>query len=314
MLPHPIHALPSPPLLQPDPRQLPPSSIYNFPTWSRQLRAFIADVVGEPAALVCNSVGGLAGLQVTAACRPPCSEAPFCGFMRLLVSLLRQREPQHAGCCSASACLFRPSLARLQRPCRADSLPLLPGPAPGCALQAALDDPSLVRGVQVMNISLRMLVSRCCRELQHCSSVGTAALHAWSGAPCRAGLEAAVDGAWRCRFCFGACMRWTSTPVSPRPQASAAAPPTSAAQHVSKEPEWQRPLVKALQDTLRTTPLGAWFFSQIANRQVRGRADGWWAGRLLSRGRGSRQGLLQWPAASPASLPGWQWAVEDGGN
>lgn len=68
----------SPPGLQPDPRQLPPSSLYNFPTWSRQLRAFIADVVREPAALVCNSVGGLAGLQVTRCCRLlRCSPAPM---------------------------------------------------------------------------------------------------------------------------------------------------------------------------------------------------------------------------------------------
>ncbi|KAI3430275.1 hypothetical protein D9Q98_004871 [Chlorella vulgaris] len=107
---------------KPDPRQQPINTIYNFSTWSRQLRDFTAGVIGEPATLVCNSVGGLAGLQ------------------------------------------------------------------------AALDDASLVRGVQVMNISLRML-------------------------------------------------------------------------HSSKQAEWQRPLVRALQNTLRETQLGAWFFSQIANQK-----------------------------------------------
>ncbi|PRW20472.1 chloroplastic isoform X1 [Chlorella sorokiniana] len=106
---------------KPDPRQYgPPSSLYNFPNWSQQVRDFLREVVGGPATLTCNSVGGIAGLQ------------------------------------------------------------------------AAIDDPSLVRGVQIMNISLRML-------------------------------------------------------------------------HVSKQAPWQRPLVKTLQDTLRTSPLGAWFFGQIAN-------------------------------------------------
>lgn len=52
------------PRLQPDPRQLPPTSIYNFDTWSQQLRDFVAGVMGQPAVLVCNSVGGIAGLQV----------------------------------------------------------------------------------------------------------------------------------------------------------------------------------------------------------------------------------------------------------
>lgn len=61
-------------------------------------------------------------------------------------------------------------------------------------LQAAVDDPSLIKGVQVINISLRML-------------------------------------------------------------------------HISKQPAWQRPLVLALQNSLRTTALGPWFFGQIANKQ-----------------------------------------------
>lgn len=51
--------------LQPDPRQYgPPSSLYNFPNWSQQVRDFLREVVGGPATLTCNSVGGIAGLQV----------------------------------------------------------------------------------------------------------------------------------------------------------------------------------------------------------------------------------------------------------
>lgn len=51
--------------VQPDPRQQPVSTIYNFNTWSRQLRAFTREVVGGgPVTLSCNSVGGIAGLQV----------------------------------------------------------------------------------------------------------------------------------------------------------------------------------------------------------------------------------------------------------
>ncbi|PSC67131.1 chloroplastic isoform X2, partial [Micractinium conductrix] len=103
----------------PDPRSHPTNSIYNFPNWGRQLRAFTKEVIGGPVTLTCNSVGGLAGLQ------------------------------------------------------------------------AAIDEPALFKGVQVINISLRML-------------------------------------------------------------------------HINKQEPWQRPLVKALQDGLRTSALGPWFFGQIA--------------------------------------------------
>ncbi|KAL0045202.1 hypothetical protein WJX82_000513 [Trebouxia sp. C0006] len=48
---------------KPDPRQYEVNELYNFETWGRQLSAFIEEVVGEPAFLICNSVGGIAGLQ-----------------------------------------------------------------------------------------------------------------------------------------------------------------------------------------------------------------------------------------------------------
>ncbi|KAK9814391.1 hypothetical protein WJX72_005098 [[Myrmecia] bisecta] len=48
---------------KPDPRVLAPNSIYNFETWGEQLSDFIESVIREPVFLICNSVGGLAGLQ-----------------------------------------------------------------------------------------------------------------------------------------------------------------------------------------------------------------------------------------------------------
>ncbi|KAI7838776.1 hypothetical protein COHA_007392 [Chlorella ohadii] len=39
------------------------AGLFTFHTWSRQLRAFIQEVVREPAVLLCNSAGGEVGLQ-----------------------------------------------------------------------------------------------------------------------------------------------------------------------------------------------------------------------------------------------------------
>jgi hypothetical protein len=39
--------------------------------------------------------------------------------------------------------------------------------------------------------------------------------------------------------------------------------------HESKQSPFMRPLVKALQQTLRDTSLGEWFFSSVARPQVR---------------------------------------------
>ena len=39
--------------------------------------------------------------------------------------------------------------------------------------------------------------------------------------------------------------------------------------HVRKQAPWQRPLVAALQRTLRDTPLGTWFFASVAKPAVR---------------------------------------------
>ena len=44
--------------VQPVCRDFAPNGLYNFETWGQQLADFIDQVVGEPAFLLCNSVGG----------------------------------------------------------------------------------------------------------------------------------------------------------------------------------------------------------------------------------------------------------------
>ncbi len=108
---------------KPDPRRAPPNTIYTFETWGQQTLDFIDEIIGQPTITICNSVGGLVGLQ------------------------------------------------------------------------AATQAPDKVPAVMVINISLRML-------------------------------------------------------------------------HVEKQAPWQRPLVSALQQTLRETEIGRWFFSSVAQPQV----------------------------------------------
>ena len=44
--------------VQPVCRDFAPNGLYNFETWGQQLADFIDQVIGEPAFLLCNSVGG----------------------------------------------------------------------------------------------------------------------------------------------------------------------------------------------------------------------------------------------------------------
>ena len=48
---------------KPNPMQGEPNTVYTFENWARQLQSFIDEVVGEPAFIMCNSVGSVAGLQ-----------------------------------------------------------------------------------------------------------------------------------------------------------------------------------------------------------------------------------------------------------
>ena len=48
---------------KPNPKEREVNEIYNFDTWTHQTLEFISDVVKEPSILVCNSIGGIVGLQ-----------------------------------------------------------------------------------------------------------------------------------------------------------------------------------------------------------------------------------------------------------
>ena len=51
---------------KPDPKLFPLNALYNFDVWAEQTKDFVDEVIKEPAVLVCNSVGGLVGLQTAA--------------------------------------------------------------------------------------------------------------------------------------------------------------------------------------------------------------------------------------------------------
>lgn len=48
---------------KPSPRNMPPNSIYTFETWGSQVLDFLSDIVKDRAFLICNSVGGIVGLE-----------------------------------------------------------------------------------------------------------------------------------------------------------------------------------------------------------------------------------------------------------
>lgn len=48
---------------KPNPKAFRVNELYNFENWGDQTCRFIEEVVKEPSILVCNSVGGVVGLQ-----------------------------------------------------------------------------------------------------------------------------------------------------------------------------------------------------------------------------------------------------------
>lgn len=50
---------------KPDPRKYERNSLYNFDNWAQQLLDFMENVVQERAFLICNSIGGIAGLHAS---------------------------------------------------------------------------------------------------------------------------------------------------------------------------------------------------------------------------------------------------------
>jgi len=74
---------------KPDPRELPRNALYNFETWGRQVVDFLDQVVQGPASLVCNSVGGLAGLD--AAIRAP-GKVPLVMLLDISLRMLHAKR------------------------------------------------------------------------------------------------------------------------------------------------------------------------------------------------------------------------------
>ncbi|XP_021728804.1 uncharacterized protein LOC110695886 isoform X1 [Chenopodium quinoa] len=67
---------------KPNPRDFGPTSFYTFETWASQLNDFCVEVVKDGAFFICNSIGGLVGLQAAV------MEPQICkGLMLLNISL-----------------------------------------------------------------------------------------------------------------------------------------------------------------------------------------------------------------------------------
>lgn len=106
-------------------RDLGVNKLYCFETWSRQLLDFMEYFVGqEPVFVICNSVGGKI---------PARNQGAKTRYLRLRYSLKQMYTPSYSDV--VAAC----------------------GTAGIAGLQAAVDAPSKVAGVQLLDVSLRML-------------------------------------------------------------------------------------------------------------------------------------------------------------
>lgn len=108
---------------KPDPRELPRNALYNFETWGRQVVDFLDQVVQGPASLVCNSVGGLAGLD--AAIRAP-GKVPLVMLLDISLRMLHAKVGVDRRASYGASCAVPGSgNSRV-----ASSLPCWPPPAP----------------------------------------------------------------------------------------------------------------------------------------------------------------------------------------
>lgn len=117
------------------------------------MRDFLREVVGGPATLTCNSVGGIAGLQVR-------GYGAIWGHAleQFWGKLCRKTGGWARGMLAHLAAAAPCTLTAQQRCCRAAVTRPTRSVSPATfATQAAIDDPALIKGVQIMNISLRML-------------------------------------------------------------------------------------------------------------------------------------------------------------
>lgn len=87
---------------KPNPRQFEVNELYNFETWGDQCVQFLEREVREPAVLVCNSVGGMVGLQ-SAVTRPDLVKGVV--LINISLRLLNQKK---------QAPLARPFISALQ--------------------------------------------------------------------------------------------------------------------------------------------------------------------------------------------------------
>ena len=102
----------------PDPER--PSTLYNFETWGEQLLDFSAEVVGGPAFLATNSVGGIAALAAAAsAASAPGAGGDATSRVRGVVLLDVSLRELHL---SKQPALLRPLVAALQSTLRKTSL------------------------------------------------------------------------------------------------------------------------------------------------------------------------------------------------
>ena len=95
---------------KPDPRTATPNSVYNFENWGQQALDFLDQVVGGPALIVTNRVGGLVGLQ--AAVQAP-SQVPAVMVINISLRMLHVEK---------QAPWQRPLVATLQRVLRESEL------------------------------------------------------------------------------------------------------------------------------------------------------------------------------------------------
>ena len=102
----------------PDPEN--PAALYNFGTWGAQLLDFCEQVVGAPAFLATNSVGGIAALSAAAsAAAAPGAGGDATSRVRGVVLLDVSLRELHL---SKQPALIRPLVAVLQRTLRTTSL------------------------------------------------------------------------------------------------------------------------------------------------------------------------------------------------
>lgn len=87
---------------KPNPRDFAVNELYNFETWGDQCVQFLEREVKEPAVLVCNSVGGMVGLQ-SAVTRPDLVKGVV--LINISLRLLHQKK---------QAPLARPFISALQ--------------------------------------------------------------------------------------------------------------------------------------------------------------------------------------------------------